>query len=180
LSKIIAFSGKARSGKTTAANIIHDTWPEFTVISFATPIKQMAMAQFDLTKEDIEDKKKEIIIGDKQWTVRKLLQEIGRMYRAIDPDFWVKLLWKDADKILNAHKSIIIDDLRFKNEAKFLEAKGASLVRIERPGIELIDDVSEKDLDDYPFKNRIPNNSALENFHNMVVLYHALGLRTKD
>lgn len=162
---IIAISGKARSGKTEAAKAIAMANPNFYMLSFAKPLKRMAMDQFGLTEEDIEDKKRVITLGGKDITVRSLLIEIGLMYRRIDPDFWVKKLWNEAESCITFDRDIVIDDMRFKNEFYFLKAKGATTIRVERPGIELIDDPSEKDLDEEIFDLSILNDGTLDDHH---------------
>jgi hypothetical protein len=166
---IIAFSAKAQSGKTTAARAIRDSHIGYTILSFATPLKRMAMEQFGLTQADIEDKTRTIVLGGRETTVRQLLIDIGQMYRRLDPDFWVKKLWKDAEAHIAHGNSILIDDLRFKNEANFLARHGTVFVRVERPGVSLIDDISEKDLDDYPFTHRILNDNGLEGYMRVVL-----------
>jgi hypothetical protein len=176
---IVAFSGKARSGKTTAAQALAEKFPKFTVLSFATPLKRMAMEQFDLTLEDIADKGKVINLNGKTMTVRDLLIQMGQMYRAIDRDFWVKRLWKDASICMTGAQNILIDDLRFKNEAMFLSLQGATLARINRPGVKLIDDISETDLDDWAFEHIINNNGSLDSYKVMVKdFYENLGIRS--
>lgn len=174
---IIAFSAKARSGKTTAARAIAAANPKFDILSFAKPLKRMTMEQFDLTPEDMEDKEKVLILGGREVTIRQLLIEVGAMYRNIDPDFWVKKLWKDAELSMSSGKDIVIDDMRFRNESNFLTERGAKLVRIDRPGVKLIDDISEKDLDHYHFEYHLGNTGTMADFEQKtLLLYDSISL----
>jgi hypothetical protein len=169
---LIAFSGKARNGKTEGARAIQTLHPNFTILSFATPLKRMAMDQFGLTLDDIENKERVVDLGRSQTTVRQLLIDIGKMYRAIDPDFWVKKLWKDVEaSVIHGHDHIVIDDMRFMNEAIFLKEHGAKLIRVSRPGMKLIDDISETELDDYQhFDARLLNDGSIEDYHSNVAI----------
>ena len=169
---LIAFSGKARNGKTEGARAIQALHPQFVILSFATPLKRMAMEQFGLTMEDLENKERVVDLGRRQTTVRQLLIDIGKMYRAIDSDFWVKRLWKDVEaSVVHGHNHIVIDDMRFLNEATFLKEHGAKLIRVSRPGMKLIDDISETELDDYSgFDARMLNDGSLDDYHSNVAI----------
>ena len=168
---LIAFSGKARNGKTEGAKVIQALHPQFTILSFATPLKRMAIEQFGLTLEDIENKERVVDLGRRRTTVRQLLIDIGKMYRAIDPDFWVKRLWKDVEaSVVHGHDHIVIDDMRFLNEATFLREHGAKLIRVNRPGMKLIDDISETELDGYDdFHAVLLNDGSVEDYEGNVV-----------
>jgi hypothetical protein len=166
---IIAFSGKAQNGKTEGARIVRYIHPEFVILSFATPLKRIAMEQFGLSHSDIADKTREIDFGSRKTTVRQLLIDIGKMYRAIDPDFWVKKLWKDIELTTGMGSHVVIDDMRFLNEANFLKAKGAKFIRVSRPGVAEIDDISETELDDYQFEHRLLNDGSMEDYEGNVI-----------
>lgn len=59
---------------------------------------------------------------------RDFLQGIGKFFRDYDDDVWVKHL---ARKIQKSSNSIIVDDIRRKNEIDFLKPLGFTFVRIE-------------------------------------------------
>lgn len=174
MSKIIAFSGKARSGKTTAAETIREFSPEgeCLIVSFASPLKSMAMSHFGLTREQLINGKDEVIrLSDgRSLTVRQLLIELGRAYRSIDKNFWVSKAWQMANKHLLSGGTVLIDDMRYRSEAEFLLERGATLVRVERPGVKLIDDPSETELDDWNFEHRINNSNDINDYRQIVIL----------
>jgi tRNA uridine 5-carbamoylmethylation protein Kti12 len=167
--RIIAISGKATSGKSTVTKIIKQHYADVYICPFAEDLKLKAAMEFNVPMDDILNNKNKIItIGGKDMTIRQLLIKIGSMYRELDPLYWVN---RSLDKIIEIeakHPSnrwkknlFIIDDLRFKNEAEKLRSIGAKLIRIERPGINLIDDPSEKDLDDYRFDQVFVNDKDM-------------------
>lgn len=177
MGKILAFSGKATSGKTTAArHLVQMGGPNkhWAIESFATPLKSMVLEQFQcygLTADDlVHNKNKMLPIGD-GITVRQLLIRVGRMYREIDKDYWVRRLMERVNKNLESGCDLVlIDDMRYANEYDMLKARGATLLRIERPGIPLIDDASETELDGHVFDHVVRNDGAIDD------LYSRLGL----
>ena len=55
---------------------------------------------------------------------RKLLQDIGTNMRLIDPDVWVNYIINSNDD------NVIIDDLRFENEARLLKQNNWIIIRL--------------------------------------------------
>jgi hypothetical protein len=176
---IIAISGKATSGKSELAKALCKVWPGAKVVSFAKPLKDKAMAEFGVTSEDLVTGKNKYVLGiNNPWTLRQLLIEIGGMYRNIDVNFWVKAALKTIDDDESLTRVFIIDDLRFRNEAKMLRGREAFLVRIRRPYILEIDDPSEKDLDYYEdFDATIENSGSKEDLERLARrILHGCGL----
>lgn len=162
----LAFSGKRRRGKTTAADYLvrHH---KFVKLSFAEILKLQAKELFDFTDEQLNSDAKDKPFRKYDWTPRDFLIKYGQFMRYFDQDYWATKLVVKAASLEDS--SIVVDDLRFKNEAKILKAMGFKLVRIERYKKDLditydpnVDgDVSETDLDDFadfdavvePFQN---------------------------
>lgn len=163
--RIIAFSGKAQSGKTTAAKFLAEAIGSTAkIFPFAEELKLMALAQFpELTEDHVYRQKNAIVdFGKNKIQVRQLLIDLGKFYRGIDADFWVKKMWTKAEAHLDGGGIVIVDDMRYLNEMAFLENKGAISIRIDRDDVVLIDDESETQLDAVDFKYRISNNAGLE------------------
>ena len=97
----IAISGPMGSGKTTIANLIINSNPEYKIYSFGQKIKDIAYELFNMNK----------LVKD-----RSLLINIADKMRDIDPDVWAKYIIKQT----NSFKHCIIDDLRFQNELDIL------------------------------------------------------------
>lgn len=170
MARIIAISGKARSGKTTAANYICSKISgKCAIESFAIPLKLLIVKQFgdQVTNEDIiHHKDKILIFGDKKMTLRQLMIKVGRMYREIDQDFWVKqVLAKISEHEEQGCDYIIIDDMRYASEHTILNRKNAMLVRVQRNGVEFIDDESETALDNAKFHHVIENNHSFASYY---------------
>lgn len=145
MATIIAFSGKRGVGKTLAADFLVEHHG-FKKMSFAQRLKEVAEDLFPgITKAP-----KEKPFKSYDWTPRDFMIRLGQFMRYWEPDYWVKTM-----DLEHKRGKIVIDDLRFKNEAEYLKSFNAKLVRIERYpklniyGPEVLDDISEKDLDDY-------------------------------
>ena len=111
----IAVCGKMASGKTTLADWFvehHD----FQKISLAAKVKSIAADLFGMVHKD-----------------RRLLQQIGMKMREIREDVWIDYL------INHEGDNLIVDDVRFINEAEKLKAAGWTIVRIN------IDDELQKE-----------------------------------
>lgn len=144
-SEVIAFGGKRGRGKTLAADYLVENYG-FKKLSFASKLKEVAEELFPgITKAPKEKPYKNY-----DWTPRDFMIRLGQFMRYWDPEYWVKSL-----DLEHKRGKIVIDDLRFKNEAAYLKQFDAKLVRLERYGKlniygpQDLDDVSETDLDDY-------------------------------
>jgi hypothetical protein len=130
---LIGLIGKAGSGKTTIANYLINEH-NFIRISFTDSLKQMLIKAGLCTHSECYFKKTD--------RSRELMQKIGTgIFREqIDEDFWVKR----AEPLLDAYLErpggrIVIDDVRFLNEAQCIRSKGGIIVRVLRPGHNLSD-----------------------------------------
>lgn len=131
---IIAFTGLAGAGKSTAAmHLVKHRG--FERVRFAGPLKAM-MAALGLTHEQIEGSEKETpcaLLDGKtpRWAMQTLGTEWGR--NLIAQDLWINA-WKAAVARMPSNTSIVVDDCRFPNEAEAVCSAGGICVRIERPG----------------------------------------------
>lgn len=125
---IIAISGKMGSGKSTLADGL-EQWARLnkkgitvTRLKFADPIYEAARSSYTaLGLEPLKD--------------RKLLQFMGAHFKEkFGPSFWTDQI---RDRINNltfiGDNLIIIDDLRFPNEAEFVKSLGGTVIRLECP-----------------------------------------------
>lgn len=141
---------------------------KFFKFSFAEFLKQGAAGILDTNREAFEDidfKNSEIPwIKDKgkPITVRQFLQRFGTaLRREFSEYFW-------ADSILRFKStlgSIIIPDLRYKTELEAIKNKDPEniIIRVNRPGVRLMDHPSETELDNYNgWDYVIENDGTLE------------------
>lgn len=135
---VIGLSGPAGSGKTTAAQAILKT-PGYVRLPLAGPIKHMLRAGLGLTDRQTDGDLKEVPIPRLGGlTPRRLLQTLGTEWgRSLDDQFWIKLWLQQArDEVWNGARGIVVDDVRFLNEANFLRKEtGARLVSLVTPHV---------------------------------------------
>lgn len=155
MARIIGIVGPAHSGKTALANQINqfitDNAPDMQVarLSFADPIKDIVSMLFKwdrqrLSSSDPADKQwKET--PDEEWasileihgfSPRVAMQMIGTdLFRDhLSKDFWINILNKKIELIMeNPNSVIIIDDVRFPNEANMIRRLGGEIIMVAAP-----------------------------------------------
>lgn len=176
---IIGISGKAGSGKDTAAKILevlyanpdisyedfvnkrYKNFADIQIVHFADSLKETAQVLFRIGEweTNTQEGKKTTInwIGK---TVRELLQGIGQGLRdAIDPNLWVKILFANTEGWSN----YIIADVRYPNEVYAIKERNGILLRIDRKGAGAGNHSSETALDNYKeWDVHIENNGSIE------------------
>ena len=188
---IIGISGKAGSGKDTAAKMLevlyanpdisyedfankrYKNFADILIVHFADALKETAQVLFRIGEweTNTQEGKKTTInwIGK---TVRELLQGIGQGLRdAIDPNLWIKILFANTEGWTN----YIIADVRYPNEIKAIKERNGILLRIDREGAGAGNHSSETALDDYKeWDVHIKNNGSIED------LFEAMRIFTKN
>jgi len=161
----VAFSGPAQVGKTTCAEYLAREH-KGVVLSFASRLKKDAHAYgWD---------------GDKDVKGRVFLQELGRVVREYNEDYWLDSLVVQLYRLVHqypaaTHKALgkrrppvpcFVDDVRYLNEAERLRELDFTLVRIQ-PGAGFITEgedwrvhPSEVDLDGYAFDHYITSDKG--------------------
>lgn len=157
---LIALSAKSLGGKTTAANYLVNQHG-FTRISFAHALKLKVMADFDFTRSQVFDDAKDVVDPRYGVAPREILIGVGNLYRTYDKDYWVKRALKNV----TSDQDVVIDDLRFINEAEHISSLGGKLVRLERAGAgaksaKAAKDQSETEMDTYTFDHLICSTSV--------------------
>jgi hypothetical protein len=124
--KIIAFTGVAGAGKTTAQIILKRECPDAITLNFADALKEICCATFSLYPEAFygtQAEKEKIYTkysDDKPLSGRQILQFVGTdIVRSVYPEFWLNCMRKKLFEYRNA-KLVIIGDLRFDNEADLI------------------------------------------------------------
>ncbi|MGR9546584.1 deoxynucleotide monophosphate kinase family protein [Priestia megaterium] len=113
----IAFVGKMRSGKDTAGNYLLSKSQWTKQLAFGDEIKGLIKTYFPH------------LLVQKP---RKLMQEVGQLFRKYDADIWVKRL---NTTYLNykyrGYTDFIITDVRQQNEVDYLKSQGFVIVKVE-------------------------------------------------
>lgn len=157
---LIGMVGRKRSGKDTLARFVQEMNPEFTIMSFADPLKQACKHAYHLTEDQLEETKD---LVDPRWDMspRDMMKSIGTKYfRTEDPGHWTKNLGFRMVGI----DHVVVSDVRFHNEALFIKENGGVLIHVSRETEGNDDDhVSETTSDDLVCEYSISNNGSLEN-----------------
>lgn len=129
---IIGLTGRAQSGKTTAAFALKEKG--FAYLRFADPLKDM-LRVIGLTDEQLDGNEKEIPIAllcgkSPRYAMQTLGTEWGRLL--IDQDFWVTAWMRKASILAKQGKDIVADDVRFMNEAQAIRQLGGEIWRVVR------------------------------------------------
>lgn len=104
----IAITGKICSGKSTLANKLKDKL-KLEKHSFADKVKKYATEIFEMEYKD-----------------RKLIQDFAEKMKELDNNIWIKQL----DKEIKDKTHIVIDDLRFENEYKYLKKNNYYIIKL--------------------------------------------------
>lgn len=188
---IIGISGKAGSGKDTAAKMLevlyanpdisyedfsnrkYKNFADIQIVHFADILKETVQVLFGIGEweTNTQEGKKTTI----EWigkTVRELLQGVGQGLRdAIDPNLWIKVLFANTENWSN----YIIADVRYPNELDAIKERNGILLRIDRKDAGAGNHSSEIALDDYKeWDVHIENNGSIED------LFEAMRIFTKN
>lgn len=154
---IIGLSGKAGSGKDTAADFLVNHH-NFFKIGLADPLKRVCLDVFKFSPEQLwgpSERRNEQDLrypreGGEYLTPRYALQRLGTEWgRDCYKDVWVEYAVRTCNEVLRSksgydqrlgsleeqkispHSGAVISDVRFKNEVEGLRSRGAKLLRIK-------------------------------------------------
>lgn len=144
---IVAFSGPKGAGKSTAMRAVGPmSLAEFDAgtvgkagfvhVYFASVLKSM-LAVIDPALLDHETKEvpSDILCGKTpRWAMQSLGTEWGR--NCIGENLWVNAWARTADRVLNAGRFVVVDDLRFPNEYEAVKEREGIVIEVKRPGFQ--------------------------------------------
>jgi hypothetical protein len=166
--KLIALTGLPRSGKDTIASYLNARYG-FSPMAFASPLKFAASVMLGMTPAQMEgiNYDREQVMPEWGFSVRTFLRYLGtEVARQFDPDFWVKRVSMEIEKmrlaqaqgqlppqIMNMNlEQLVFTDCRFENEATWVRSQGGMIVEVTRPGIVGSAHVSDAGLKDPEYK----------------------------
>ncbi|MGA0103180.1 MAG: hypothetical protein ACO3LH_05645 [Steroidobacteraceae bacterium] len=164
------YSPSPQAGKTTVATYLTEFG--FYRAPFAAPIKRMArtfLIQLGYGPDDIDQLLtdcKEATLGGIRTSTRQILRTLGTEWgrTCIHPDVWLMCWERIATRHLNSGVSVVVDDVRFENEAELILRLGGELWSITRPDVPAhpTEHASEGALDAYPkFSQHLTNDATL-------------------
>ena len=162
---LIGITGRARAGKDTTASYLVERHG-YTRLAFADPLRGM-LSCLGVDEDHMNESKEDIIphLGE---SYRRLAQtlgtEWGRHYHG--EDFWINVL-SYRMRLLQKRKSharIVISDVRFSNEARYIRQCGGTIWHVERPDNPTAapDHASEHGIDATLIDARLINHSIPE------------------
>lgn len=162
---LIAFSGKKKTGKDTAADLLVSASPKLTFqrLNFADGVyEEIAEGIWPsciCVPEALQAKIK--FMKENKDNFRLILQGWGTDFRRkmFGEDYWVKK-YANRLKIIPDRTVVMTTDVRFVNEAEYIKSIGGVLIRISRDTGYYDTHVSETELDNYPFDIAISNNGT--------------------
>jgi len=169
---LIGLVGKMQSGKTTISQYLNGHYkllnPSIPVIkiAFGDLLKHMILQSGLCTKEELWGVKTEFS--------RLMLQKIGTeiIRKQVDENFWVNKMRDVLNdlKVQSPTCIVIIDDVRFINEASLIQEFGGKLIRINRPSLEQNkvenQHLSETEQDNIDVNFTIINDGSIREFEN--------------
>lgn len=167
LPKVVAFTGLAGAGKSTAADILVKRG--YSRVKFAGPLKAM-MRALGFADAHIEGDLKEI---PHPWlqgqTPRHAMQTLGTEWgrACIGEQFWTGLWWNVANDVLDHGGAVVTDDCRFPNEAETVRSLGGVVLRVVGRGG--IAGSHSSEAQDFPVDVIIENTGSLAELESKVL-----------
>lgn len=153
--RILAFTGKKKSGKTTLANLIKARLTNCDHVNFADALKREVTVACGVELVDIELHKD---------VYRTILQWWGTEFRRVhqkDNDYWTKRLLKTLT--LKTDDTVIVcSDVRFDNEAWAIKEIGGRIIHVVNPDLACDGDMhaSERGIDFKYIDEMVENPSS--------------------
>lgn len=169
------YSPSPGCGKTTAANFLQ--LQGYRSVSFAAPLRNMLLSLLlDLgytsgsASNLLHEHKEQPLVGlgvSARHMLRTLGTEWGR--QCIHPDIWLQ----SFQSRIAGLPLVVVDDVRFLNEAELIRRRGGEVWLLRRPGHEQASEhASDGGLNDWPhFTVTIENSGSLDDLKRQV-LHH--------
>ena len=171
---LIGLTGLAGSGKDTVRECL-EVRHGMNGIAFADPIRDMLGALLEscgisdewMTERHLKEKD----IPELGASYRKMAQLLGTEWgRSIDPNFWLKIAEAKVGFINKVDLSgVVISDVRFPNEAAWIQSQGGMIWKVIRPGVEAVRSHASEDLvNSLPYDYVIYNRGSIGDLDEVV------------
>jgi hypothetical protein len=170
--KIVGFSGKKESGKSTAATYLVENHG-YKRRSFAYTLKRMLDVLWEALEIDIREYDKEEIIPELGFSQRQAMQTLGTEWgRKLNPDLWGMCERKFLARVPVAN--IVYDDARFDDEVSIIHELGGHVCVIRDDTEHTDNHASEKGITIIPEVYEMTNPKTPEFFDRIETLLHFL------
>jgi len=169
--RLIGLTGYAGCGKTTARDaLMINGWHN---VKMAGALKGMARILFECAGLDadrcIEGDLKETQLTELMGkSPRHVMQTLGTEWGrgCIDPALWVNLAKSQCERLMSKGCDVVVDDIRFDNEAEMIRSLGGKICAIKgRGGIG--GSHSSENIVSHDFE--LLNDKTIDNFKSLVV-----------
>lgn len=181
---IIGLTGKARSGKDTAADYLCSRYG-FERYSLASPMKRAVCAMMEMDESIFDSTRKEVPLKLVDVSPRYMLQTLGTEWgrNIIGEDLWLKFLQNMYDKLPISAK-VVVTDVRFENEAEWIRSVGGNVIHIESDPdlterIDNVDHVSEMTIAKHSSDFMLYNPMSISEYHKEIDRLHKNILKPK-
>lgn len=172
---ILGIAGRIGSGKTEVAKYLEESHG-FVRDAYAKSLKRAASEAFGVPLTKFYASQAERRELDPYWGIsyREMLQRFGTnaMRRTFGGDFWVDALWVNYKDLSALDIDLVIEDVRFPEEAEAVLSRGGAVIEVLRPEAEPEpipwwkfwerEHPSERPLDDQWVSYRVINDGSIE------------------
>lgn len=141
---LIGIRGLAHHGKDTVCQFIQDYLSRSRCqrLSLADPLKQIVSILTDIPIDDIDRNKKTQLPEYGMMTLRCLMQKVGTeaLRGSLGEDVWVNLLRRRM-RSLPPGQVVVIPDVRFENEMRFIRSERGIMIGVHRPELQLDENI---------------------------------------
>ncbi|MCE2836914.1 MAG: hypothetical protein LW834_08115 [Cyanobium sp. 49614_E6] len=173
------YAQKPQSGKSSVAAVLQRQG--YLLLPMAGTLKRMLrvlLVDLGMSEEEIRwamDRGKEIncVPGVPGCTPRQMLQSLGTEWgrRLVDQELWVRCWAQLAGDAMARGRGVVVDDVRFWNEAQLVQHLGGVMVEVKRPGggsDAFIGHASEGGLAEWAFDACLSNDQDLAHLEVLV------------
>lgn len=164
------YSPVMASGKSTVASALQGH--NYVTVKFAWPLKNMLRQLLAIRGASAKEVDR-MVEGDLKevptpfldgYSPRHAMQTLGTEWgrKCMGQDFWVNSAMSQVDRILENRVNVVMDDVRFPNEAQAIVDRGGIMVRITRPNVLQVssEHASEGSLSTWPFDLDLVNDKT--------------------
>ena len=142
---------------------------EVEVRAYADPLKDFVKATFGATDDQLRGVHREqavpvwVLARTKADTWRGVLQNVGTDLRNLYEGIWIRTAMRLPDSAYLQPEVVIMEDMRYVDEATAIMLAGGETVKILRPSVVSADShSSESGLNGYYFDKTVVNDGTLE------------------